>query len=110
MIIRLVYFRREGSSIIRDVAVTKTPEELINRARELIQEYPKAKFFMVNATEAKAPPEGHEGAYGKLWCPYCNSDRIFSYDVDLNVIKCSICHTGENNYYVKKYNPRDLDQ
>ena len=102
--IRIVYFNREGSEIVRRVGIFKDPDILIERFLKLKKELPKARFFLVNASKAEGPPEDHVIPFGKKWCPYCNLSRRFIYQEELNVIRCSICHISDRDYYVKKFN------
>ena len=106
--IRLVYFNREDGKLIRRVGIYKDPLVLLEEFPKLLKQFPDAKFFPINVSEAQGPTENDFVETGKLWCPYCRQSRIFTYHMELNVVRCIICHISGNHYHVRKFNPEEL--
>lgn len=84
------------------------PKDTYRRAKMKVDE-------VINKTHGKAivslislsvafKPKGNKPHKGWLWCPCCNSWRVFRYNDELGVNKCVVCGISDQDYYVKRYN------
>lgn len=60
-------------------------------------------FLATLSTPVKAPPDYRPSKWGRLFCPYCNDERLYKPD-ELDSLKCVVCGISTNDYFVKNAN------
>jgi len=77
-------------------------EGYLAKAQELLRKVPSVKIGLVS-TSTPTPPPVFLPQRGRLWCPYCATQRVFAAD-ESGYVRCDLCGISENEYYVKLYN------